>query len=377
MSSVRFQSREIWWPGVAVLGIFLLVGALTRTPGDPALSLAGAAIAVGGAVLLSGLEGRSALAFALVSGAGVALVSGTRANDVGLFGLCLLVIAVVLKSGGTSGAVFCGASVAYLTASWLSGRPDTGWLPWMCGVIVCLIVAVLMDRQRALLAELREAQAGLAERSRAQERNRIARDLHDVIAHSLTVSLLHISGARLALEHDPEDAARSLAEAERLGRESLDEVRSIVGLMRSSENGSRPDLAPVPGLEGVAELVARFRNAGADVTLECDGEFVTVPATAGTTIYRIAQEALTNAAKHAPGSAVHVRLACAAGRVELTVDSSGPPGTANGGHGLSTMRERAEAIGGTCDAGPASGAGGASGVGWRVHASLSRSRPPQ
>ena len=153
-----------------------------------------------------------------------------------------------------------------LAESWVLVRADLGWLPWMAGVSVSAGVAILVGRDRALLAELRAAQAGLAERSRAEERNRIARDLHDVIAHSLTVSLLHISGARLALEHDPDDAARALAEAERLGRESLDEVRSIVGLMRSGDgaaaNGAAGSLAPVPGLDGVGELVERFRGAG-------------------------------------------------------------------------------------------------------------------
>src|SRR5581483_6235035 len=209
--------------------------------------------------------------------------------------------------------------ITYLAAMWaFGGYPDLGGLPWMTGVGVCDLGGTLLARERMLLAELRAAQAGLAERSRAEERNRIARDLHDVIAHSLTVSLLHISSARLALSDDPDDAARALAEAERLGRESLDEVRSIVGMMRS---GDGVNLMPVPGLDGVDELVARFRGAGADVTLERDGDLGAVPATSGATLYRIAQEALTNAAKHAPGSAVRVHLSGAGGAIELTVDS--------------------------------------------------------
>jgi signal transduction histidine kinase len=183
-----------------------------------------------------------------------------------------------------------------------------------------------------------------------------------VIAHSLTVSLLHISSARLALEHEPEDAERALAEAERLGRESLDEVRSIVGLMRSPDGETADSLVPVPGLDAVGELVERFRSAGADVDLRRTGDLAFVPATAGTTLYRIAQEALTNAARHAPGAAIHVTLTRDNDHVELVVDSDGRPGGGQG-NGLETMRERAEALGGRCEAGPA-------GHGWRVAASV-------
>ena len=103
-------------------------------------------------------------------------------------------------------------------------------LDWRHGL--CLRRLHVRRRQRDLLVQLREAQAGLAQRAQAEERNRIAREMHDVIAHSLTVSLLHVSSARLALADDPDEAARALAEAERLGRESLDEVRHAVGLMR-------------------------------------------------------------------------------------------------------------------------------------------------
>ena len=153
-----------------------------------------------------------------------------------------------------------------------------------------------------LVAQLRAAQAGLAAKARAEERNRISRDLHDVIAHSLTVSLLHVMSARLAVESDPEDAARSLAEAERLGRESLAEVRQVVGLLRA--DGAVPDLdrtLPQPGVSGVPSLVERFQAAGADVTLTVDGDAGRLPATVGLAVYRILQEALTNVIRHAPG----------------------------------------------------------------------------
>jgi signal transduction histidine kinase len=207
---------------------------------------------------------------------------------------------------------------------------------------------------------LRAAQAGLAERTRAEERNRIARELHDVIAHTLTVSLLHVTSARLAVESDPADAARALAEAERLGRESLDEVRQAVGLLHQDGDGGHT--APLPGAGDLPTLVERFRSAGADVTLTVDGDVGRLPATTGLAMYRILQEALTNAVKHAPGSPTAVRLTVDADTVRLDVDSAAEPRTGTG-VGVVSMRERAEALGGRCQAGPG-------GQGWLVRATL-------
>src|ERR1700712_1636431 len=103
----------------------------------------------------------------------------------------------------------------------------------MIGVSLTIAATALIRHQLTLVAQLQAMQADLDRRSRAEERNRIARELHDVIAHSLTVTLLHVSSARLAVEHDPQDAVRALLEAERLGRESLAEVRATVGLLRT------------------------------------------------------------------------------------------------------------------------------------------------
>ena len=236
------------------------------------------------------------------------------------------------------------------------------------GVTFTVFAALLVRHQFDLVNQLREAQAGLAERSRAEERNRIARELHDVIAHSLTVSLLHVTSARLAVEYEPAEAAKSLAEAERLCRQSLAEVRSTVGLLRhdaDTTDGPRP----VPGIDRVPELVGQFRVAGAGVSLQVDGDTGNLPATVGSAVYRILQESLTNAAKHAPGSVVEVRLAVRPRSVKLQVDSAGLPGQGSG-MGLLSMRERAEALGGRCTARPA-------GDGWTVRAELPLSTSAQ
>jgi signal transduction histidine kinase len=215
---------------------------------------------------------------------------------------------------------------------------------------------LLVRHEQELVVQLRAAQTSLAESARTEERNRIARELHDVIAHTLVVSQLHVASARLAVEDDPASAAGALAEAERLGRESLAEVRRAVGLLRTDEGR----LAPLPGARDLPALVERFRTAGADVTLTVTGEVEAIPATTGLALYRVAQEALTNAVKHAPGWPVDVEVGVDGTRTELVVESGGPPGRGSG-VGLTSMRERAVSVGGTCDAGPG-------GRGWLVRA---------
>lgn len=362
MTEDRPLARELRWPAVGLLAAFLVAGAFTRAPQELGLSVAGCVVAIAAASMLPARGPRVALALALIAGIGVALDAGGDGQGVGWFGLCVLAFCLMIDAGPKLGVLFLLAAEALLVGHLLTPRVNLGWTPWIAGVAVSAGCAALIVRQQQLVTQLRAAQAGLAERSRAEERNRIARDIHDVIAHSLTVSLLHIASARLALSEDPDDAQRALAEAERLGRQSLEEVRSVVGLMRSRGSDDDSRLAPVQGLEALDELVERFRSAGAEVSLERSGEVASLPATASTTLYRIAQEAFTNAAKHAPGSPVSVRVDVVGGRAELTVDSSGIPGNGRG-MGLETMRERAEAIGGTCETGPG-------GTGWRVRASV-------
>src|SRR5262249_36792486 len=219
---------------------------------------------------------------------------------------------------------------------------------------------LLVRHEMDLVSQLRAAQAGLAERARAEERNRIARELHDVIAHTLTVLLLHIASARLAVEHGLADAERALDEAERLGREGLAEVRSVVGMLHQDGDAGRT--APLPGAGDLPALVERFRSAGADVTLTIDGDTGRLPATVGLAVYRILQEALTNAVKHALGSSTAVWLAVEPDPARLAVDSDAEPGTGTG-VGVLSMRERAESLGGSCQAGPG-------GRGWLVQATL-------
>jgi signal transduction histidine kinase len=303
---------------------------------------------------------RPLLVYAAVATGGIAVLGHGMPSNVGWFAVCLLGAWCGLIGGRRDGLVYWAGALALFAVEWLWIQPDPGWGAWMAGVTLSVLGGLLIRHERALVSQLRAAQAGLAERARAEERNRIARELHDVIAHTLTVSLLHVTSARLAIEHDPADAARALAEAERLGQESLAEVRLAVGMLHHNDDPGRS--APLPGADDLPALVERFRSAGADITLTVDGDPGRLPATTGLAVYRILQEALTNAAKHAPGSPTAVQMAVGAGAVELAVDSAAEPGTGTG-LGVHSMRERAESLGGTCQAGPG-------GRGWLVQATL-------
>jgi signal transduction histidine kinase len=360
------------WLGLGAFCAFLVIGLATRLASDPARTTAGALIALAAAIPLFLLRAPGAprasltLALAAASTVGVVLIGNGDSRVIGWMMVVVMAGWCVLAGGIPVGVVYGAASILLFGAEWLWAVRDPGWGPWSAGVIVAVLGAALIQHQLVLVERLHAAQAGLAERSRAEERNRIARDLHDVIAHSLTVSLLHVTSARLAVEHDPADAVRALAEAERLCRQSLAEVRATMGLLRSDP--AEGIAAPVPGIDQVPRLVEQVRGAGADVSLVVDGDVRGLPATTGSTVYRIVQEGLTNASKHAPGAPVVVQVAIQNGQVDVSVDSAGPPGQGFG-LGVLSMRERAQAVGGTCTAGPG-------GRGWLVHACLpAQARP--
>ncbi|MGH3296569.1 MAG: sensor histidine kinase, partial [Trebonia sp.] len=297
---------------------------------------------------------------AALATAWIVVLSYSESYHIGWFAVCLVGVWCGFAGQRRDAALFLGATLAWFTAEWVWIRSDPGWGAWIGGVVLSTLLGLVVSQQAELVARLREAQAGLAEQARSEERNRIGRELHDVIAHTLTVALLHVTSARLAIEHDPADAARSLAEAERLSRESLEEVRLAVGLLHSRGDVGRT--APLPSVDGLPTLVRRFQAAGADITLAVNGDTSRVNAATGLTVYRIAQEALTNAVKHAAGARATVTLAVDPASVRLTVDSAAEPGTGSG-LGVISMRERAESVGGSCRAGPG-------GSGWLVDATL-------
>jgi signal transduction histidine kinase len=345
---------------VAGFAVIVAAGALPGYRSAPVLAAAAAAAVAAAAVLV--YIPRLALVAVAMATAGIAAEADGFSSDVGWLAACLLAGWCVIVVSQRTGLIYWAALMVLFAVEWLWIKSDPGWAAWLAGSSLTVVCALLIRHQIDLNAQLRAAQAGLAEQARTAERNRIARELHDVIGHTLVVSLLHVQSARLAVEHDPADAARALAEAERLGRECLAEVRMTVGMLRENDGPNEAGMAPLPGVAGLPELVERFRSAGADIALTVRGDPGGLPATASLAVYRIAQEALTNAAKHAPGGTTVMLLSVDSGQVTLTADSSGPPGTGTG-LGVVSMRERAESLGGMCEAGPG-------GHGWLVRATL-------
>jgi signal transduction histidine kinase len=222
---------------------------------------------------------------------------------------------------------------------------------WMLG-------AYMQTRRRYVRAV--EERAATLEREREQldliaaqrERGAIARELHDIVAHSVTVMLIGVRGARDVLETEPQVAARTLERVETSAEESLAELRRILVLLRGEHAA---ETRPQPSLADLAELVAGYRAAGLPVRLETTGEPLDLPSGVELSAYRIIEEALTNALKHAGATLVTVRLDYGGTELEVRVHDDGTGGEepGPGGHGLVGMRERVAVLGGELETGRA------------------------
>jgi signal transduction histidine kinase len=250
---------------------------------------------------------------------------------------------------GVGVSVLCAAWPLHW--AWIDRHTTQGWYLSAFGVAAGWAGGRLANRQESLITQLREAQAELAASAVAEERRRIAREVHDVIAHTLTVTLLHLSGARLVLgrrDHEVDDA---LLAAEKAARESLADLRRTVGLL-----GDGPaDTTPLPGFDELPDLVRSYQTAGMIVDLDCDpvGNG-SVPAATGLVAYRVIQESLTNSAKHAATGAVTVTVRAGSDALDITVHTTAAPTPRGGdgsGRGLRGMRERVESLGGEFRAG--------------------------
>lgn len=241
---------------------------------------------------------------------------------------------------------------------------------YVVGVLLGFSVGVTIRWYiRALNAE-RDRQDVAREQAMLADRQRIAREVHDVVAHSLTITLLHVTGARRALQqdHDVAEAAEALIEAEQVGRGAMADIRRTVSLLTGSPAGTQP----LPGIDDITGLIERTRAAGLDVRYEQEGDLSTVSAAAGLGLYRIAQESLANIAKHAPNTAARIRLRTGDAGTRLTVRNSLPHNTSSSaasGSGLAGMSARAMQLGARFTAGP-------SGEHWIVDVTLPSAAEP-
>jgi signal transduction histidine kinase len=254
------------------------------------------------------------------------------------------------------------AAAMVATATNEPGQPfrldDLGFfLVFLFGPIITgIVVRRRHERERVL-----EDRAEDLERQRddavTQERVRIARELHDVVAHAISVIVLQARGGRRMLDSEPEETRAALDTIERAGEQALTEMRRLLGLLRAGD----VDLAltPQPGLAHVQELAEQLRASGLPVEIAVEGEARTLPPGIDVSAYRIVQEALTNALKHAGPAHVRVGLRYCADALEIEVTDDGA-GTGNGGgsgHGLAGMRERVAVFGGDFEAGAVPGGG--------------------
>jgi signal transduction histidine kinase len=224
-------------------------------------------------------------------------------------------------------------------------------------------------RLRELTAELVRERAAAERAAAAEERTRIARELHDVIGHEVTVIALQADAAAAALARAPERAAVPVERIRAASARTLAEMRRVVGLLRDPDDVEE-ELHPQPGLADLAGLVAEARAGGARIELVVDPPPVPPPPSLQLAVFRIVQEALTNAGRHAPGAPVRVRVDGTGTALHVEVLSAGAPAargraarSGGGGHGLVGMRERVRMHGGSLEAGPTSD-------GFRVHAEL-------
>ena len=239
-----------------------------------------------------------------------------------------------------------------------------------CGLAFCSWLAGRGVRHRSRLAEAMHELAVRAEEDRethrravvADERRRLAREMHDIVAHSISVMVVQAGGARRILDRDPERAAEAAAQIEQTGREALMEMRRLLGVLRPADQ--RAERAPQPGLGGLDALVERARDAGLAVEVRVEGERRELPGGIDLAAYRVVQEALTNCLRHAGGAGAEVHVRYGPDELEIEVADRGPgpagagtPVGGAGGHGLIGMRERVRVHGGELEAGPRPGGG--------------------
>ena len=354
----------------------------------------------------------------IVLGAG--LLSQRRLHTALLPGLFLVWLAIGVLTLGQMQSLFWGQLVPFVVALYSLARHGRGRLPWI-GAGAAAVALVLADvflpvlqgvdeiafhwtvcaiafaagwglrtsEARAVAAAIRANAAETESREQAraavaEERTRIARELHDILAHSVSVMVVQAGAAEQVVDDDPEYVRRALAAIRVAGTSSLDEVRRVVSLLRESD--AADGLAPQPGIAAIGELVAAAEATGLEVDFEVSGTPHEVPPGLGLTAYRIVQEALTNVRKHSDARRARVAVRCEAETLTIEVDDDGTAVAAHGvgrtlaaaghaggghapgrhaGHGLIGMRERTALYGGRLEA-------AASVDGFRVRAVIPR-----
>lgn len=376
----RFRSPALLLAFVLVAAFLGVVDVLDLVGGDAGVRVVALVVVANVALVAWPLAMRvapliSIWAIAAASLAGAPISNGRNAAGA-LFWLILVAAAWGMRSETRTRAIAHWAAFVVAGAVILGETPDTTftaeifWIGALGGAVYLAARFIARYRQQAvtlraqalLLEHEREEHARLAA---AEERARIARELHDVVAHSVSVMVMHAGAVRRLLRDDQVDERAALESLESTGRASMSEIRRALGVLRRPEDVAERE--PQRGLTSLEQLVSQLRDAGLRVELVIDGQPESVGPGVDIAAYRIAQEALTNVVKHAAGARVDVRVRYGADAVEVEVLDDGGGGSTSTqppGYGLVGLRERATVLGGTlhADARP--------GGGFRVHATL-------
>lgn len=359
------------WPrasdAVLAIVVFLATVFLTDGPGDSMVIRPVAEIPVPALLLFAVASAalywrrRVPLVVAAIAVAAWAATLGSGYEDLGA------VTIVALYSVGryaTADLLGEGITIAAIVVLQIDGLLDPApWGEYVFGGFV-LFVAWYVGRrlrlrhERFLQAE--REQAAEARRIVSEERSRIARELHDVVAHRVSLMTVQAGAAKAVARENLDAAVRAMEAVEEAGRQALDELRHLLGVLRPETDAD--GLGPQPGLADLPRLVEQIRSAGVDVSLTMDRVNGSLPARVDLFAYRIIQEALTNVLKHAgQGAHTDVSLSTERGHIVIEVADDGrglaTAAAATGGHGIVGMRERARLLGGGLDVGPSPGGG--------------------
>ncbi len=369
-------------------------GGAAPQPVDLVIALAAAIVQLLGTHVAarhhSDVQSLDAAAYLLLAIGPIALL-GRRRFPVAVLGVVWTATMAYLAAGYPAGPIWVSLIIAFVTAvlgghrraagvSLVAGFFASGWLgpafgtgrsptlasslavaAWLL-VLACLAELARFRRERAAAARASLEEEKL--RRASEERMRIARELHDVLAHNISLINVQASTALHLMEKDPERAPIALSAIKDASKEALIELRSVLGILRQvDENAPR---APAPSVGHLDELVGRAEAAGIVVRVEVEGSPRPLPAGVALAGFRIVQEALTNVTRHARAASATVTVTYGQGEIAVQIDDDGsPPGSISrriptspgGGNGLAGMRERAEALGGRFEAGPRSGGG--------------------
>jgi signal transduction histidine kinase len=283
-----------------------------------------------------------------------------------MFNVSLLAFAAARWSASLAAAASLGllAAATPVLVALVQDPMEVATGIWVVAVVFIWIVGRAVARQERLVVELEGTRRQLARQALLDERRQVARDVHDFVGHGLAAVMLQVTSARHVLRRDADAAEEALRSAEEVGRRSMQELRRAVTLLRGDDETGTA--VPAHAASEIPVLVDEARAGGLAVELQTRGDLSRIPPSVGVAVYRIAQEALANAARHAPRARTLLGLELADGRVELLAETSGPVAAQTASergrphYGLIGMQERATALGGEFVAGPTSD-------GWRVH----------